>query len=86
MSDHKTYHPPHGDSDRRHLLVNELWRSIRVIVEESELDAVQRDELIGSLEMRDARRGGTRGVSLRSLPDGGWRDAFEAFDRGDGGA
>ncbi|MBN2352522.1 MAG: hypothetical protein JXD23_08135 [Spirochaetales bacterium] len=61
-------------SDRRVLLVDELWDSIRTMVEESELDTTRKDELIIDLGQCEARRLEPCGVSLRSLPEKGVSD------------
>ena len=61
-------------SDRRDLLVDELWDSIRTMVEESELDAARKDELIIDLGQCEARRLEPCGVSLRSFPVTGVSD------------
>jgi hypothetical protein len=72
MVDQNTFRTPSLSPDRRRLLVNELWEGIRTILEEIDLDAVQKSELIlelGKYNAPDAGVAGERaaGVSLRAL-------------------
>ncbi len=80
MADNDASRAARGAPDHRHLLVNELWQSIRTIVEESDFDTSWKDELMLDLGKCDARREAAGVVSLRALPVMGDIDR-DALDR-----
>jgi hypothetical protein len=80
MADNDASRAARGAPDPRHLLVNELWQSIRTIVEESDFDPAWKDELMLDLGKCDARRDTTGVVSLRALPTAGETDR-DALDQ-----
>ncbi len=62
-----TLHPPSLSPDQRHLLVDELWGGIKAILEDIDLAAEEKNDLLLELGKCSTAAVQASGVSLRAL-------------------